>query len=597
MYPIQPIRFSRDGERGTALVLSVIAILVISALGGAMLLASSTDAMIQHNEVSSRQAFYIAESGLNHATAWLNAKWSTDPSSGRWVLPEMEASVTPSATKLSYTVPPAAPSYTLGALAASNSDDAIPTSVKVGAGGVFRNVVISGDISTTFPNSYTVAANDAAGASTTYSFSGIVDDFRSSLVNVPLGNGSYSVRAVMLSLNPPPAGGNGSVSWQVSSTSTLPNGATATVSALVTASLVPLMNTVTTTVTSPGGSTVYLPPGVVARKKLEIDSGAAQIDSYKSSKGSYNADIGSGSFSGQLGSANRGSHGDVWANGEHGDDGEIELHDMNSITGTASTTAGPDDDAIEVNSGTIDTNRVFYSQPSLTFPEVPPVPTPANGSQDVTITSTTTLAPGNYRDVEVDHNNISATVPGGTYRDLKADHGTLVLGKAGVTTIYNLRKLEITANATLQFAGPVQLNISDGLKFGANADTIIGALKPSDIKVNIGGGDGDDDGDSDDDSDSDDEGENKFEITGGGNFTGVIYGPDAGFEISGNGSLFGSVVAKEVELKGNGKVHVDEDATNIGGVSYQASTTTTSTTTTTAGYSGSQYTLSGVRRF
>ena len=47
------------------------------------------------------------------------------------------------------------------------------------------------------------------------------------------------------------------------------------------------------------------------------------------------------------------------------------------------------------------------------------------------------------------------------------------------------------------------------------------------------------------------------QVSGNGNFHGVIYAPSANVSISGNGNLFGSVVGQSINASGNGQVHFD----------------------------------------
>lgn len=54
-------------------------------------------------------------------------------------------------------------------------------------------------------------------------------------------------------------------------------------------------------------------------------------------------------------------------------------------------------------------------------------------------------------------------------------------------------------------------------------------------------------------------------VAGNGSFTGAIYAPDADLTISGNGNLYGALVAKSITLNGNANVHYDESLKNIHG--------------------------------
>src|SRR5262249_51988971 len=140
------------------------------------------------------QAFFIAEAGIHRAAGWFSSKFGGDPNSGLYVLPEQDFITDPTRAALRVELKPVSGTYnsppsTIGTLdyqkgaSATTFEQQLGSSVKILSGGVLKNVVLSGDSSNTYPTSYTVTANSAAGAPTAFNYSQVVTDFTSHLVN------------------------------------------------------------------------------------------------------------------------------------------------------------------------------------------------------------------------------------------------------------------------------------------------------------------------------------------------------------------------------------------------------------------------------
>jgi hypothetical protein len=54
-----------------------------------------------------------------------------------------------------------------------------------------------------------------------------------------------------------------------------------------------------------------------------------------------------------------------------------------------------------------------------------------------------------------------------------------------------------------------------------------------------------------------------IKIAGGGSFSGCIYAPNGNVELRGDGSMYGSVVAEDIDLTGNANFHYDESLGNL----------------------------------
>jgi hypothetical protein len=62
-------------------------------------------------------------------------------------------------------------------------------------------------------------------------------------------------------------------------------------------------------------------------------------------------------------------------------------------------------------------------------------------------------------------------------------------------------------------------------------------------------------------------------ITGSTGFYGGIYAPDATINITGNADVFGSIVARQVNLTGSATIHYDEAMTDVTDISNEYSRT------------------------
>ncbi|HXU39142.1 MAG TPA: hypothetical protein VN937_22500 [Blastocatellia bacterium] len=573
-------------ESGIALVTTLMLSLLLSILIAGMLLASTSDTLINRNDLSNNQAFYIAEAGINRASGWFTARFG-DPNAGLYILPEkylnpeptmvggvdygmMGSNTAGQAGKFSYTTGELnykgtlnedKPYYKPGVVT-SVPEQAIPTSVKVLVGGNLQNVVLAGDSTNTYPTSYTVNSLNAAGAATAFSYTDVVTNFTNTLVNQQEGEGAFSVKAVLVSILPPPdATQDGTITWLVESTGTLTRGtnttfASSTISAYLSArvSRVQGIRTVQSTT-----QVVNADPGVVSRGMVAVNANSIAIDSYKSSKGQYGISLAGGTYTGQIGERNVGSRGDVRTNDEtiNGVVGYINISN-GVVTGNGYSTfpapSSGDQDPIFIDPAKVvytssplvpfDASHKYYSMPPLTFPDIPPIPTPASGAKDYSYNTNAngTLPAGNYRDVSVSKGQF--TVPPGTYGTMTISaQGTVILGVPGQTTTYNFQGFVSGAQTTIIYRGPVVINVNSSLDIGGQGATSDLTTPASAIHWNFKGGNG-----------------QVVSVGGGGNTLGVFYSPNNNLIYKGNGDFYGAIASKSVDVNGTGALHIDEDA-------------------------------------
>lgn len=602
-----------SNEKGIALVTTLMLSLLLSILIAGMLLASTSDTLIGSNDLRNNQAFYIAEAGINRASGWFTARFG-DPNSGLYILPEkylnpeptlvggvdygmMGSNTAGETAKFSYTTGELnykgtlnedKPYYKPGALAGS-TEQSIPTSVKVLVSGNLQNVVLAGDSTNTYPTNYTVNSLNAAGAATAFTYTDVVSNFTNTLVNQQEGDGAFSVKAVLVSVLPPPdATQDGTITWLVQSTGTLARGTNTTfASSTIWAYLSARVNRVQGNRTVQSTTQVVnADPGVVARGMVAVNANTVAVDSYKSSKGQYGIALPAGTFSGQIGAHNLGSRGDVRTNDEtiNGVIGYINISN-GVVTGNGYSTFPPpkdgDQDPIFIDPSKVvftsnptvpfDASHKYYSMPPLTFPDIPAIPTPAAGSKDYSYNTNGngTLPAGNYNNISISKGQF--TVPPGTYGTMNiSSQGTVVLGVPGQTTTYNFQGFVSGAQTTIIYRGPVVINVNSSLDIGGQGATSDLTTPASAIHWNFKGGNGE-----------------VVSVGGGGNTLGVFYSPNNNLIYKGNGDFYGAIASKSVDVNGTGALHIDEDAL--------LPVTTTKQVVTTAtiivGYTATNYSL------
>ncbi|MEK6299301.1 MAG: PilX N-terminal domain-containing pilus assembly protein [Acidobacteriota bacterium] len=605
---------SFNSENGIALVVTLMLSLLLSILVAGMLLASSSDTLIGSNDVQNNQTFYIAEAGINRATGWFTARFGADPNSGLYVLPEkylnpeptmiggvdygmMGSNTAGEVGKLSYTtgelnykgtLHEEKPYYKPGAVSGS-AEQTIPTSVRVLVVGGLQNVVLAGDSTNTYPTNYTVNSVNSAGVATPFSYSNVVSNFANTLVNQQEGEGTFSVKAILISILPPPdATQDGTITWLIQSTGRLTRGTNTTIAsstlwAYLSARVHRIEGIRTVDSTT---QVINASPGVVARGMVAVNANTVTIDSYKSSKGQYGITLPAGTYTGQIGAYNKGSRGDVRTNDEtiNGVVGFINISNGVVTGGGYSTFAPPgagQQDPIFIDPAKVvytaspsvpfDASHKFYSQPPLTFTTIDPIPPVAAGAQNYSYSTNAngTLPAGNYNNISVSKGQF--TVPPGTYGTLSlSSQGTLVLGVPGQTTTYNFQGFNSGAQTNIIYRGPVVINVNTSLDIGGQGATSDLATPASAIHWNFRGGNGE-----------------VVSVGGGGNTLGVFYAPNNALIYKGTGDFYGAIAAKNVDVNGTAKLHIDEDALLPVTTTIQVVTTAT----IVVGYTATNYSL------
>ena len=243
-------------------------------------------------------------------------------------------------------------------------------------------------------------------------------------------------------------------------------------------------------------------------------SGSGNTDSYDSRLGAYNACL--SGCGGPNPVYNTGSDGDIGTNSTA--PGGVALNGSIFIDGqvaVGSNVADPYSVVTGYNPSFISGNPKVASQ-STTF-SMPDVIVPAGltcNNYTVSGNTTVTLAPGTY-----------------CYHDLTIQGGgTLTTTGADQVTIYITGELIARGDSSVGYLNdPRKMAV---LMSGGSAATL-----------------------------------EEGTLTGSTEFYGALYGPKAQIEIKGNAKVFGSIIAKEIDLSGSAEIHYDQAMTDLSQIS------------------------------
>jgi hypothetical protein len=212
-----------------------------------------------------------------------------------------------------------------------------------------------------------------------------------------------------------------------------------------------------------------------------------------------------------------------------------------TINGSGS--ASPTNYGVMLNSGST-LGRLVRRTTALTLPTIPALPAPT-GSASVTVNTTgqsinwTTL-----RNLTLNSNVGSVTVPAGTYGNLSANSGTgFVLGVSGATqpAIYNFQNLTLNGNSTVTVVGPVVLNLANGFAANGNFGPP-GTASWLTLNIRSGG----------------------LTLNSGSSLHGFVTAPSGTVIINGNAQLIGGVTSDRLTINSGGLLRLQsQTAGNI----------------------------------
>src|SRR5207247_879588 len=134
------------------------------------------------------------------------------------------------------------------------------------------------------------------------------------------------------------------------------------------------------------------------------------------------------------------------------------------------------------------------------------------------------------RDLTINGNFGSLSVPPGTYRSFTANNGnSFVLGIAGSAqpAVYNLDRLSLNSGSKLQVVGPITLTVASDVTL--NAATSVGATSnPLWLALNIASG--------------------NLSLNSGSKLYGVVHAPNGSVTLNANSLIHGSVFSDRLAI-------------------------------------------------
>jgi Tfp pilus assembly protein PilX len=505
-------RSTKRGEAGIALVSALLALMVLSAIGAALVFMTNTETQVNFNYRSEQVSYFAAKAGMEEARARM---MTTDPNTINALLPT------------------SVPSNSGGILYVLNEGNAPGTVQPWNAANAFMDdelchdgYSINGLQTGVSPDvRCTAVPNGAAWYSTTtstlpwngtsaalpYKWVRIAQKLNGSIQNFPVNAGAALTQPVC---------------W---------NGVSEVVlTAPTCAAMTPIATPVYLLTALAVGSTG-------ARKMVQADV-AVTPSQPSGGFGLFATGTGCGSVSLSGGATTDGwdsAHGGTYATTKNNTEGSVGSNGNVSMSGgvqvggnlgASNTTVGACPDGITSSGGAglvagqNPPNQYQAVSPPLVIP-TPPAPNPAPPVGNVTIHGNTSMVPG-------------------TYGDLKLSGGAVLTLSPGV---YNLNSISLSGNSTVNIspAGQVTLNIAGS--GAANAVDFSGGSVsnntgvPNNFQVNYAGTGG-------------------VSVSGGSGSYIVVDAPNAAVKLTGNSDIFGAVVGKTIQNSGGVKFHVDFSA-------------------------------------
>lgn len=553
----------RTGERGVALLFTLLTILMLSAIVAALVTLTSTETTVNGNYRSEETAFFASRAGLNEVIDRM-MQTNANSISGNIMSATGGApfgAVIPSAsnagifylinqTSQTGTVAPWTASnkyaddelchegYTIAGMTSTSAD--IPCTT-VPSGSAWRTSVNSNypwsgtnaalpyvwvRVNWKLNGSSTYLTGTTSGGVTTLSNSAYyVNATQSATAPVCWNGASEIVLTSGSSCNTLASGGTADTPvFLITALAVTPTGARQMVQAEVAAPPPTVISTpggfsdpdgffaASTACSSSGGSSPF------------VLSGGASVDGYSSANGGTY----SSTHSDSLGSI--GSNGSIVISGSSTKVGGHVHVQHTVINGTCGPPATSD---IFTSGGP----TYGTATPIATY--VPPVPTiPAPGAANETIHSNTTLPPGSYSNIKISSSTLTLTAPGVYNINCISMTGnsTLVISPPTAQVVVNVTGNSCTANAPIDLSGGAVSNTS-----GLAANLLFNYAGTQTVK-----------------------------LTGGSGAFMAVNAPNAAVALSGGSDFYGAIIASTVTDTGGVNLHFDNALT----VSTSPATTT-----------------------
>ena len=214
----------------------------------------------------------------------------------------------------------------------------------------------------------------------------------------------------------------------------------------------------------------------------------------------------------------------------------VRLNGRPNYAGTldSSGDASPSDYTVTINGGAT-LRHVVRRTDAVEFPTLPAPPAPTGGRN--VVLSSPGQSPGDFatiRNLTLNGNTGHLAVPAGTYGTLTANGNSgFILGVAGATepATYNLQGLTLNGGGQLQVAGPIILNLGNGVILNGNVGS---AAHPDWLLLNISS--------------------SGLTLNGNVTFSGFVVAP-SGTVIVNGATLTGGVISDRLIINGGGALN------------------------------------------
>jgi len=508
---------SRD-ERGVALFVSILALLLLTAVAAGMMYLSSTETAISSNFKAEETAYFSARAGVEEVrdrmlpTSVYAAPYSIAPQVATLALPPGNPAalyVLPSGVTMAdvtNTTPPN-PYF----------DDELCHDLTIG--------------SMTQSTSANIRCTAAPSGSSWYpavqpaSVAPVALDYKWVRVTLKANN---SNTAVPVNGN---AGNANVVCWNGTSEVTA-----ASTSASACNTLTPIANPVylvTALAVTPSGAR-----RVVQEEIAQTPKGGLPGGLFATGTGCSALNLAGNANTGSFNSATEGTptnppNNRTNSGGSVGSNGNISLGGSStSVNGSISTYQSPTVGSCPGNGISISGSPGYGTLVGLASPytpPIPPIPNPLPPQNNVTYRDTT-LAPGSYGNV-----TMKGTV-------------TLTGGTTGSPAVYTINSLTLNGNATLQVTGPVIINLAGQPNLSNVLDMTGGGFSnstyvPGQFAINYGGTGG-------------------MIVTGGTDAYAVINAPNAAITFRGGSKFYGEAIGKTIDDQGGTDFYWDTSLTS-----------------------------------
>jgi len=515
----------RHQEKGSSLLLAILALLLLSAIAAGMAFMSGTETKINANFKAEEAAYFAARAGIEEVR---DRMLPANPNTINALLP---------------TLPPTAATNILYVLNGATAADIKNSSSPYYDDDLCHEYTLTGMTQVTTPTRCTTQPTGYTFV-TTPSVAPYALDYKwiriSQKVN---GSAPYKVDSAQANTK--------QICWNGASETILPVGTTYCTGTNPVSNPVYLLTALAVTSTGARRLVQEEIAQTATTTSSSVTSTLPNIGMFAAGTACDSLQLGGNAKTGSFNSKTEGSptnppSNKANSNGNVGSNGSIDLQGSSTnVNGSISSNLPASVGSCPANGLSVSGGPSYSSLANFATPYVfPTPPTPVVASGSVTYNGAT-LTPGNFGNVTV-----KGTV-------------TLTGGTVAAPAVYNMNSLNFNGSANLVITGPVIINLA-----GTGVSTVLdmtggtftnNTYVPSEFVINYGG-------------------TGNVVVTGGTAAYAIIDAPNAAVSFKGGADFFGQVLAKTIDDRGGTNFWWDQGATAITDI------TTTYTTTESANF-------------